>query len=198
MVRLPPLTSLRAFEAAGRLLSIRKGAVELSVTPAAVSRQVQLLEQHLGVELFERHGRGIRLPGAGEDYLREITRSFTGLRAATSNLMEIRGSQLFRIRVYPTFAIRWLIPRLSSFHQSHPDIDVKITTSLEWVDFGRDDIDAAIRLGSGDWSGLQADMIARHELLPVCSPEFQKSLGDPVNPARLNPRTFLHSLSRPD
>jgi LysR family glycine cleavage system transcriptional activator len=198
MAHLPPLTSLRAFEAAGRLRSIRKAAAELFVTPAAVSRQVQSLEKYLGVELFERYGRGIQLTGAGEDYLREVARSFVLLRTATANVLEIKGTQLLRIRTYPTFAIRWLILRLSSFYQLHPDIDVKIITSPEWVDFSRDDVDIAIRVGSGDWPGLQADAVTRHELVPVCSPAFRKSLGDPVNPARLNPRTLLHSLARPN
>jgi LysR family glycine cleavage system transcriptional activator len=198
MARLPPLTSLRAFEAAGRLLSIRKAAAELFVTPAAVSRQVRSLEEHLGVDLFERDGRAIRLTGAGEDFLREITRSFALLRSATSNLMEIRGTRLLRIRAYTTFAMRWLIPRLSSFHDLHPEIDVKLTTSLEWMDFDRDDIDAAIRLGPGNWPGLQSDPLVPNELLPVGSRAACAALGDPPDPARLNPRTLLHTLARPD
>lgn len=139
----PPRNPVRAFEAAGRLMSISRAAMELHVAPAAVSRQVRALEEYLGVRLFTREHRAIRLTSAGELYLKELTTHLAGIRNATANIMETKGRKVLKIRAYTTFAMRWLIPRLSSFHTANPDIDVKLTTSLEWVDFEREDVDAA-------------------------------------------------------
>lgn len=198
MFKLPPLGSLRAFEAAGRLLGIRQAAIELHVTPAAVSRQVKQLEKFLGVRLFTRSHRAIKLTPAGEQYLSEVADYFVGIRRATEKIIDARGRKLLKIRAYTTFAMRWLIPRLSTFHATQPDIDVLLTTSLEWVDFEREDIDAAIRLGDGTWPSVKAYPLVKNELTPVCSPRLLIKEPCRINPESLTNKTLLHSLARPD
>lgn len=189
---------MRAFEAAGRLSSIRKAAGELHVTPAAVSRQVKVLESYLGVRLFARGHRAVTLTPIGEQYLVDIAAHFAGIRRATEKVIEARGHKVLKIRAYTTFAMRWLIPRLSSFHAKHREVDVRLTTSLDWVDFDREDIDAAIRLGAGNWPGVQADRLVRNQLVPVCSPALIRQ-GNRLNmPDSLAKETLLHSLARPD
>ena len=199
MNNLPPLNPLRAFEAAGRLKSIRKAAEELSVTAGAVSRQVQILETHLGVPLFRREARSATLTAAGEKYLAEITEHLDGIREATMKLTGARGhpSKILKVRAYVTFAMKWLIPRLSSFHNANPTMEVLITASLEAVDFENEDVDCAIRLGDGHWPEYEVDRLVANELVPVCSPKFRWA-AKLKNPSDLAGRTLLHSLSRPD
>jgi LysR family glycine cleavage system transcriptional activator len=197
MDRLPPLNPLRAFEAAGRLQSIRKAAAELLVTPGAVSRQVQSLEMCLGVPLFRREAREIVLTAEGEQYLLAISQHFDGIREATQKLTGSKNLEILRIRAYTTFAMKWLIPRLSSFHAANKTTEVRITTSLEAVDFERENVDGAIRLGDGNWPGCETDRLVPNELIPICSPAFRrqaglKKIGDLVG------QPLLHSLVRPD
>lgn len=197
MDRLPPLNPLRAFEAAGRLKSIRKAAAEMLVTPGAVSRQVHVLEVHLGVKLFRRLPRSIALTAAGEQYLEEVSRCFAGIQAATQKVTGRGGRKTLNVRAYTTFAMKWLIPRLSSFHALHPDIEVRLTTSLEAVNFELEGVDCAFRLGDGAWPGFGVDRLVRNELIPVCSPQLlaKGALHEPSDLAR---HTLLHSLARPD
>ena len=199
MNQLPPLNPLRAFEAAGRLKSIRKAADELSVTPGAVSRQVQALETYLGVRLFRRESRSAIPTAAGEQYLTAITEHLDGIREATLKLTGERGRarEILKIRAYVTFAMKWLIPRLSSFHEANASTEVRITASLEAVDFEHEDIDGAIRLGDGHWSGYEMDRLVTNELVPVSSPDFRRR-AMLRHPSDLIGRTLLHSLARPD
>jgi LysR family transcriptional regulator, glycine cleavage system transcriptional activator len=199
MSQLPPLNPLRAFEAAGRLKSIRKAADELSVTPGAVSRQVQILETHLGIPLFRRESRAAILTAAGEQYLAAITEHFDGIRDATLKLTGERGRsrEILKVRAYVTFAMKWLIPRLSSFHEANPSTEVRITASLEAVDFKHEDVDGAIRLGDGHWPEYEVDRLVANELIPICSPEFRRT-AKLKHPSDLAGRTLLHSLARPD
>ena len=154
--RLPPLTALRAFEAAGRHLSITRAADELCVTAAAVSHQVKTLEDYLEVRLFRRTGNSLFLTDAGQAFLPGLRAGFAELERAMSALREhdLRGA--FVLSVAPVFATRWLIPRLDGFHGAHPDIDVRISATLELADFERDGIDAAIRVGRGRYPGAVA------------------------------------------
>ncbi|MEA2959462.1 MAG: LysR family transcriptional regulator, glycine cleavage system transcriptional activator [Alphaproteobacteria bacterium] len=199
MNQLPPLNPLRAFEAAGRLKSIRKAADELSVTPGAVSRQVQILETHLGIPLFRRESRSAILTAAGEQYLAAITEHIDGIREATLKLTGERGRsrEILKVRAYVTFAMKWLIPRLSSFHEANPSTEARITASLEAVDFEHEDVDGAIRLGDGHWPEYEVDRLVANELIPVCSPEFRRTTML-KHPSDLAGRTLLHSLARPD
>jgi LysR family glycine cleavage system transcriptional activator len=199
MNQLPPLNPLRAFEAAGRLKSIRKAAEELSVTAGAVSRQVQILETYLGTRLFRREARSAILTAAGEQYLAEITKYLNGIREATVKLTGERGQsrQVLKVRAYITFASKWLIPRLSSFHDANPATEVRITASLEAVDFEHEDVDCAIRLGDGNWPSCEVDRLVSNELIPVCSPDYRRE-AKLKSPADLTRCTLLHSLARPD
>jgi LysR family glycine cleavage system transcriptional activator len=197
MDRLPPLNPLRAFEAAGRLRSIRKAAEELSVTPGAVSRQVQALESHLGTPLFRREPREIVLTAEGEQYLAAITLHFDGIREATQKLTGRSSVEILWIRAYTTFAVKWLIPRLSSFHAENRTTEVRLTTSVETVDFERENVDGAIRLGDGHWPGLEVDRLIANELVPLCSPALRRQaklrkIGDVAG------QTLLHTLVRLD
>lgn len=198
MEKLPPLNQIKDFEAAGRLLSIQDAAEELCVTPAAISRQVKALETYLGVQLFVRDHRAVRLTIEGERYLAGITEGLNQIRKATLNLTRGAARRTLKIRAYTTFSMKWLIPRLSGFHALHPDIDVRLTTSLEQVDFSREDIDAAVRLGLDGCQGLAADRLLPNELVPVCSPEFLKKNPALADPRQLGKATLLHSLARPD
>ncbi|MEH2474284.1 LysR family glycine cleavage system transcriptional activator [Nitrobacteraceae bacterium AZCC 2299] len=199
MNQLPPLNPLRAFEAAGRLRSIRKAADELSVTPGAVSRQVQILETHLGIPLFRRESRSAILTAAGEQYLSAVTEHFDGIRDATLKLTGERGNsrEILKVRAYVTFAMNWLIPRLSSFHEANASTEVRITASLEAVDFEHEDVDGAIRLGNGNWPEYEVDRLVPNELIPVCSPEFRRT-AKLKYPSDLSRQPLLHSLARPD
>lgn len=192
---LPPLNSLRAFEAAARLLSVRQAATELCVTPAAVSKQVRFLETYLSCRLFRRTNQRIELTPSGEIYFIRIKNALNEIRQATHELRQRQDKRTLRIRSYTTFSMHWLIPRLSSFHSVHPDIEIEITTSLKWIDFDREDVDAAIRLGDGYWSGLQAYRLIPNILAPVCSPQIAAALKTPTD---LCHYTLLHTLARPD
>ena len=197
MDALPPLNPLRAFEATGRLGSVRKAAMELRVTPGAVSRQVQVLEDHMGVTLFRRTPSAMVLTAEGERYLAAIAPHFEGLREASRRLTGRKEPAILKIRAYTTFAMKWLIPRLSGFQARNPGAEVRLTTSLEWVDFGREDVDCAIRLGDGNWPGLGSDRLVANVLVPVCSAEYQarQALTAPEDLRRV---PLLHTLARPD
>lgn len=191
---LPPLNPTRAFEATGRLLSISKAAQELAVTPAAVSRQVRTLELYLGVDLFERVKGRLELTAAGAGYLAELMPLFTALREATASLRTTtRRSSVLKIRSPATFAVRWLIPRLANFHRSHDDIEVQLTTSSAPLNFSREDIDAGIQLGEGDWGGVHVQRLIPNILIPVAASSRAVKAR-----SKLQGETLLHSLARPE
>lgn len=198
MDKLPPLNALRAFEAAARHLSITVAADELHVTPGAVSRQIRALEAGLGVQLLHRGHRQISLTGVGEDYYRAVKRAMDDLREATQRLNRRARRKQLKVRAYTTFAMRWLIPRLSSFHAANRGIEVLLTASLDPVDFRKEDIDGAIRLGDGKWSGVNAYRLVSNILVPVCSPALLAEGPKVKRPADLRHHTLLHSIARPD
>lgn len=191
---LPPLNPARAFEATGRLLSITRAADELAVTPAAVSRQVKTLELYLGVDLFERVRGRLELTSTGARYLSELMPMFSALRNVTDQIRSPgRRAGILKIRSPATFAVRWLIPRLAGFHLRHEDIDVQLTTSSAPLNFDRDDLDAGIELGTGNWPGTGVERLVPNELAPVASPSLR------IDPsAQLRGETLLHSLARPE
>jgi LysR family glycine cleavage system transcriptional activator len=190
-----PLTALRAFEATARHLSFTKAADELSVTQGAVSQQVSLLEKRVGAPLFVRNGHRISLTRDGEVLLGATTEAFDGLDIAIQSMARRPGPNVLKIKLFPTSAIRWVVPRLSSFHAEHPRLDVQITTSLKVVDFRTEDVDVSLRYGAGNWPGIQSDHLFSEVLAPVCSPGFRKAhkLTKVSDLARL---PVLHSLQR--
>lgn len=181
---LPSLNGLRAFEAAARHMSFTKAAAELNVTQTAVSHQIRRLEAELGVHLFLRLAEGLALSEEGQAYLPGIRAAFQELRYSTAQLLEGRHKSVLTISTLVSVASKWLLPRLPSFQQAFPGIDVRISASTELVDFRKSAIDAAIRYGRGDWKGLQADFLMSDEIFPVCSPALAKTLSTPADLAR--------------
>ncbi len=169
---LPPLNPLHVFEVASRLESFTKAAKELGVTQSAVSRQIATLEASMNVMLFNRGKDGIKLSASGEYYRREISQAFARIQHATDELKERKQKDPVRLRVYSTFASRWLIPRLSKFKELHPDIDLQMNTATKPVDFMREGTDIAIQFGEGNWPGSKSKLIFDDVIEPVCSPEF--------------------------
>ena len=180
MRHLPSLNGLRAFEAAARLGSFVKAADELHVTPAAVSRLVKLLEERLEIDLFVRTPNRLILSDAGAAYLPGLTQTFDGLEALTDRVRSLSSHRVLTVAVGPTFAIRWLIPRLAAFQAIEPEIDVRITTAGAAVPFA-DDWTCSVTLGDGDWPGLSAEPLFAAELTPVCRPELARKIREPAD-----------------
>lgn len=174
--RLPPLNSLRLFEAAARLLSFKAAANELLLTPSAVSHGIQSLEDWLGTTLFERTSRGLVLTPTGQAYFPVVRDALAALASASERASARRGNRRLAISTAPTFAARWLLPRLPRFRERHPDIDVMIDTAQERIDLSGTAADLAIRMGRGDWDGLTADRLFPEELVPVCAPALAARL----------------------
>ncbi|MGO4329086.1 transcriptional regulator GcvA [Cupriavidus sp. 2TAF22] len=199
MDRLPPLNAIRAFEATARHLSMTQAASELSVTPGAVSRQIRTLESFLGMPLLYRGHREITLTREGAEYFKAMSKVVEQIRDATRRVRGTSERKQLKVRAYTTFAMRWLIPRLSSFHGKHPKIEVLLTASLEPVDFRKEDLDFAIRLGDGRWPDVDCERLVANILVPVCSPALlEKSASKLKKPADLAAFVLLHSIARPD
>ncbi|MEW6643248.1 MAG: transcriptional regulator GcvA [Pseudomonadota bacterium] len=196
--RLPSLNGLRAFEAAARHLSFTHAAAELNVTQTAISHQIRRLEEELGLQLFVRKNRALTLTPAARDYLPGIRAAFQDLRLATDRLLRRDASPVLTVSTLASFAAKWLLPRLATFQEAHPGIDVRITTSTEMVDFSKDDVDAAIRYGRGHWSGLQATWLTADELFPVCSPALLRGDHPLRQPEDLARYVLLHTSSSGD
>jgi LysR family glycine cleavage system transcriptional activator len=172
--RLPSLNGLRAFEAAARHMSFTLAASELNVTQTAISHQIRRLEEELGIRLFVRQNRTLLLTPEAREYLPGIRAAFNDLRLATDRLLRKDEGNVLTVSTLASLAAKWLLPRISSFQERHPGIDVRITTSTALVDFRRDGVDAAIRYGRGQWPGLRADWLMADKMFPVCSPELLK------------------------
>lgn len=167
---LPPLKAIRYFEAAARHLSLTRAAQELNVTHSAVSHQVKALEEFLGVALFRRLNRKVVLTDAGQAYLRPVREAFERLGEASR---QVRATDdTLTVSTMPSFAAKWLVPHLGGFREAHPDIHVHIHASPKLVDFGREDVDVAIRYGRGNYPGLRTDHLLSEALFPVCSPRL--------------------------
>ncbi|QRF62475.1 transcriptional regulator GcvA [Variovorax paradoxus] len=195
--RLPPLNALRAFEAAARCGNFTRAAHELCVTQGAVSRHIATLEDWLKVQLFERGRHGIRLTPAGQSYHASMRVAFDQIELGTRQLQQSPDEWLLRIKLPPTFAIRWLIPRLARFHARHPRIDVQITTSHKPTDFERDDVDVSIHSEPSPPEGPGYRLLFRETLLPVCAPALLQREPPLALPADLAQHALLSSLNRP-
>ena len=180
MRRLLFLNGIKAFEAAARSGSFAAAGAELNVSAAAISRMVSLLEQRLGVVLFERKANRLALTAAGRTYQAGLTPIFDALASLTAQVMAPANRRVLTLGVGPTFAMKWLIPRLADFSKEEPDIEVRITTGGAAVPFG-DDWSCGIRLGDGAWPGLVAEPLFAADLLPVCTPRLAASLKRPAD-----------------
>ena len=195
--KLPPLNALRAFEASGRYSSFTGAAKELLVTQGAVSRHVSLLEDWLGVKLFLRTSRGIELTRKGETYIRALSNVFDQIDDATRELRDEADGAVLRLKLPPTFAMRWLVPRLTRFHRQHPRIAIQIVTSHEPANFRLEDIDVSVHSHPYPPEGQGHQRLFREVLMPVCSPallEHGPALAEPKDLAR---HTLLSSRNRP-
>ena len=190
--QLPPLTTLRSFEASARLLSFSKAADELHVTHGAVSRAVRHLEDHVGVKLFKRSVRAVNLTPTGAAYAASVRDVLGRLAAATAVIMDQQSTGVLTISTLDSFAAKWLIPRLFRFRQTHGDIEVRLATSVKLADFVNDGIDIAIRYGSGRYSGVKAELLMREEVFPVCSPLLLKGAHPLKSAAELKHHTLIH------
>lgn len=192
---LPSLDALRVFEVAARHGSFSRAAAELHVTHGAVSHRIRSLEDHLTVRLFERRGNSMALTGEGSQLLTSVNIAIDELNRGIERL---RGSNAIDLTVslLPVMAARWLIPRLSRFHERFPDIDINIRTSLALANFRSDGVDLAIRYGAGRWPGLKAVKLADEELFPVCSPHFDGG-NLPTDPSQLLGLPLLRDSNLP-
>ena len=190
--RLPSLNALRAFEAAARHLSLTKAARELHVTPAAVSHQLKALEADLGVTLLRRVKGEFVLTETAQAALPVLRAGFDRIGEAARRLRADEARDFLTISAGATFAASWLVRRLGHFSQAHGDIEVRLQTSDETVDFARDGVDIAIRFGAGSYPGLAAIRLFDEEIYPVCSPNLPKP-GRPLEqPGDLAGHTLLH------
>jgi LysR family transcriptional regulator, glycine cleavage system transcriptional activator len=193
---LPPMNPLKAFEAAARHNSLTVAADELNVSQVAVSRQVRVLEDYLGVTLFRRLNRGIELTKEGIALYAGVANAFQSIETATRQVSRRGQRNILAIRSYVTFSHRWLMPRLSAFHDEHPRVEVRISSAPDATNFDTDNLDAAIRGGDGNWPELHAEKLADMELIPVCSPAFLAA--HPMNRVEdLAKVKLLHSMARP-
>ena len=169
--RLPPLNALRAFEAAARHLNFSRAADELSVTPGAVSQQIQNLEDYVGAALFKRTPKGLLLTDAAQTALPALREAFDRLAEAASLLTAAVDGRRLTLTAPPSFAAKWLVPRLGAFEQAHPQVDVWLSAAIELVDLTAGEVDVAIRYGAGRYPGLEVHRLFSETVIPVASPE---------------------------
>jgi LysR family glycine cleavage system transcriptional activator len=192
---LPPLSALRAFEAAARHRNFTLAAQELNVTPSAVSHQMRQLERWLGVGLFVRKSRPLRLTDAGRAYFDGVGASFDELSRLTRAIVAAQRPTTLTVSTMDSFASAWLVPRLPRFRARHPEIDVRVSTCDRFVDFGREDVDLAIRYGDGAWPGSFCELLFEDTLLPVCSPAIAHGPQPLRSAADLRHHTLLHDAA---
>lgn len=185
-----PLNALRMFDAAARHQSLTRAAQELHVTQAAVSQHIRNLEERLGKPLFRRLPRGLALTDEGQALWPVVAQSFERIEQSLEQVAEPRPREILTVGVVGTFAIGWLIPRLSQFQQLHPYIDLRLLTNNNRVDLAGEGLDAAVRFGDGAWHGTHAQMLLRAPLSPMCTPMLAQQLREPADLAR---ETLLRS-----
>jgi LysR family transcriptional regulator, glycine cleavage system transcriptional activator len=195
---IPPLNPLRVFESVARLKSFSKAAEELFVSQSAVSRQIGLLEEYLGIQFFHRDRSGVRLTDAGQRYYQDIGPAFERIAAATKRLGIDKDVVYLRLRVYSTFAAKWLLRRMSDFQEKNPEVRLRIATAVAPADFSKEAVDASIQFGDGKWPGVDATYLFGDEIRPVCSPAFLKANGPIRSPADIVRCRLIHSHYRHD
>ncbi len=192
-----PLNALRAFEAVAAHLSFTGAAQSLNVTTAAISTHIKTLEEFLETPLFVRHSRRVRLTPQGARLLPGVQRGFGELTRAVDQLRQDRTSGLLNISLLGSFLQKWLLPRLSDFHQRQPEIDLRFSASRELVDFMHTDFHAAVRYGAGAWPDLRAEKLLDDWVFPVASPALMDKLGPIRTIVDLHRYPLLHSASEP-
>lgn len=193
----PPLNALRAFEASARHLSFKKAGEELCVTQGAISRHIMHLEAALGLKLFTRHHKKVVLTREGERYSQEIHNAFSMIARATLNCTAVIDDAILKVKVPPTCAIRWLMPRLHRFQALHPKISVQIITSHEPFDIDRDNCDVAIQYNLSNIDVVKCELLFGEVMVPVCSAELAARGGGIHVPDDLAGHVLLKSSLRP-
>ncbi|MBX3666209.1 MAG: transcriptional regulator GcvA [Burkholderiales bacterium] len=194
MRRLPPLNSIRAFEAAARHESFSRAAAELSVTHGAISKQVAILEDRLGLGLFRRNPGGVVLTDAGRAYQAEIAEALDRIAAATSRVSRQGFPDALDISAPPTFTIQWLVPRLSRFQIRYPLLETRLSTRRESVNVALRSADVVIRRGPETWKGVHSRLVLRETITPVCHPRLSARLRSVSD---LRQQVWLHAEARP-
>ena len=195
----PPLNALRAFEAAARHLSLTKAALELNVTPGALSHQIRGLEDHLGLKLFDRGVRSIALTAAGKALQPGLQTGFLHIRDGLASLNRLGHARVLVVSTPPGFTSKWLAPRLYRFSIAHPEIDVRVSSSLNNANFTTDGVDAAIRnlpVDAAHDEALEVEKLIDLTLAPVCSPAFVEEQG-PLTVASSAPGCCSLSMRSP-
>ncbi len=190
--RLPSLNGLRAFEAAARHGSFVGAADELNVTQAAISRMVRLLEERFGFQLFERRPNGLDLTAQGKALQPGLTSAFDAIAGVAEQVSQMRSTPALTLGVGPTFAVRWLIPRLRGFYEQHPEIDIRLSTGGAMNPF-RDDWTCGIVMGDGPWPGYEAELLFKTDLVPVCTKAVAKRISHPSKLTRQDMLEVAHS-----
>lgn len=208
MIENLPFSALRVFESAARHLSFKRASEELFITPAAVSQQIKALEHQLGVKLFNRHGRGLSLTEEAEAGLPMLTAGFEKLVESVHRIRGANENASLTVWMAPSFAAKWLIPRLHRFHEACPGIDLNISASRNLIDsntskktipaenFKRDNVDIAIRFGKGDYPGCRVDKLFSVNAIPLCSPALLKGKHPLRSPEDLRFHNLLHDDTR--
>ncbi len=192
MRQLPPLNALHAFEVAAKYLSFQQAAKELDVTSTAVSHQIKVLEDRLGIPLFRRHPRPLALTEAGQLLYPAVSKSLDTIAAAIARLTQVTESTMLTVSVTTVFAAKWLVPRLSEFQRTHPKIDISLQTSNDVVDLHRQTVDLAIRYGKGNYPGLTVCKLISDVFMPVCSPRLLDGQYPIKAPEDLRHHPLLH------
>lgn len=177
--RLPPLTALRAFEAASRHMSFAKAAEELHVTPAALSYQIKSLEEHLDIELFRRLNRAVELTEAGRSLAPHAANGFAALAEGVRAVERMKEGTALTVTAGPAFTAKWLAPRFFRFASAHPDIELRFIASLRTLDFDRDGVDVAIRFILSQPTDVYAETLSHEFVIPVAAPEVAENLKTP-------------------
>jgi len=191
-IHLPPLSALRAFEAAARHMSFSRAADELHVTPAAISHQIHALEEDLGVRLFHRMNRSIELTASARILLPGLSEAFAGIQSSVRRLRAHNDTGTLTVTSSPSVAAKWLVLRLHRFQEQYPEIDARISATDDVVDLTKGDFDIAIRYGSGKYPGLDVELLFTNEVFPACSPQLLTA-GPPLRlPDDLLRHTLIH------
>ena len=194
-LRLPPLNALRAFEASARHRSFSRAAEELNVTPAAISHQIKALEEYLSAKLFTRANRTLMLTQAGQSLLPGIHKGFTAFNEAMEAFGLYDQTGMLTVALTPSFAAKWLVHRIEHFNRAYPDVDIRMTTSMNLSDYARDGIEIGVRYGKDDYGGLLSEHLLSTEIIPVCSPRLLTGSRRLESPADLASVTLLHDDS---
>ncbi len=190
--RLPPLNALKAFEATARRLSVSQAARDLGVTPGAVSQQIRVLEDHAGGPLFRREGGAMALTDLGLTLQPILRDAFEQLARAADVIYGPTRRQSLSISVPPSFAVKWLVPRMAGFTAAHPDIEAWISADMQLADVAGGRVDVAVRYGRGDYPGVRSDLLLEAGVIPVCSPSLLTGPQPLSRPADLAHHALIH------